>query len=80
MAGFPGVVGAIDCTYMRIVCPDRNNAMAFINGMDTIHWHRFVTISQDSGNRCKRKLIKTHIRNCFLIISIPRFTYVYKAK
>ena len=31
MAGFPGVVGAIDCTYMRIVCSDRSNAIAFIN-------------------------------------------------
>ena len=31
MAGFPCVVGAIDFTHVKIVCPDRNNAMAFIN-------------------------------------------------
>jgi len=30
-AGFPRVVGAIDCAHERIVCPDRNNAVAFIN-------------------------------------------------
>lgn len=31
IAHFSGVVGAIDCTHVRIVCPDRDSAMAFIN-------------------------------------------------
>lgn len=31
IAHFPGVVGAIDCTHIRIICPDKENAMAFIN-------------------------------------------------
>ena len=31
IAGFPGIVGVISCTHVRIVCPDRNNAVAFIN-------------------------------------------------
>ena len=31
IAGFPCVVGAIDCAHVRIVCPNTNNAVAFIN-------------------------------------------------
>ena len=30
---FPGVVGAIDCTHIRIICPDKDkdNAMTYVN-------------------------------------------------
>ena len=28
---FPGVIGAIDCTHVRITCPNNENAMAFVN-------------------------------------------------
>ena len=28
---FPGVIGAIDCTHVRIICPDQENGMAFVN-------------------------------------------------
>ena len=28
---FPGVIGAIDCTHVWIICPDKENAMAFVN-------------------------------------------------
>ena len=28
---FPGVIGAIDCTHVRIICPNKENAMAFVN-------------------------------------------------
>ena len=28
---FPGVIGAIDCTHIRIICPNKENAMAFVN-------------------------------------------------
>ena len=28
---FPGVIGAIDCTQIRIICPNKENAMAFVN-------------------------------------------------
>ena len=31
IAGFPWVVGAIDCCHVRIICPDREHAMAFVN-------------------------------------------------
>ena len=31
VANFPGVIGAIDCTHLRIICPNRENAMAFFN-------------------------------------------------
>jgi len=31
VAHFPDVIGAIDCTHIRIVCPDKQNAVAFIN-------------------------------------------------
>ena len=31
VAPFPGVIGAIDCTHVRIICPNKENAMAFIN-------------------------------------------------
>ena len=43
MAGFPGVVGAIDCTHVRIVFPDWNNAMAFM-------FLVFLTIAQLRNN------------------------------
>jgi len=28
---FPGVIGVIDCTHVRIICPNKENAMAFVN-------------------------------------------------
>ena len=28
---FPGVIGVIDCTHVRIICPNNENAMAFVN-------------------------------------------------
>ena len=28
---FLGVIGAIDCTHVRIICPNKENAMAFVN-------------------------------------------------
>ena len=28
---FPGILGAIDCTHIRIVCPDVENAMLWVN-------------------------------------------------
>ena len=28
---FPGVIGAIDCTHVRIICPNNENVMAFVN-------------------------------------------------
>ena len=28
---FPGVIGAIDCTHIRIIYPNKENAMAFVN-------------------------------------------------
>ena len=28
---FPGVIGAIDCTHIRIICPNKQNTMAFVN-------------------------------------------------
>lgn len=28
---FPGVIGAIDCTHVRVICPNKENAMAFVN-------------------------------------------------
>ena len=31
VAHFPGVIGAIDCTHIRIICPNKQNAMAFVN-------------------------------------------------
>ena len=31
VAHFGGVIGAIDCTHMRIICPNKRNTMAFIN-------------------------------------------------
>ena len=31
IAGFPWVVGAIDCCHVRTICPDREHAMAFVN-------------------------------------------------
>ena len=31
IAHFPGVIGAIDCTDIRIICPNKENAMAFVN-------------------------------------------------
>ena len=31
VAHFPGVIGAIDCTHIRIICPNKENAMAFVN-------------------------------------------------
>ena len=31
IATFPSVIGAIDCTHIRIICPNKENAMAFIN-------------------------------------------------
>ena len=30
-AGFPGVVGAIDCTHVRVMYPNRADAMAYVN-------------------------------------------------
>ena len=30
-AHFAGVIEAINCTHIRIICPNRENAMAFIN-------------------------------------------------
>ena len=29
VAHFPGVIGAIDCTHIRIICPNKENAIAF---------------------------------------------------
>ena len=31
VAHFPGVIGAIDCTHIRIICPNKENALAFFN-------------------------------------------------
>ena len=31
VAHFGGVIGAIDCAHMRIICPNKRNTMAFIN-------------------------------------------------
>ena len=31
VAHFPGVIGAIDCTHVRIICPNKENVTAFIN-------------------------------------------------
>ena len=31
VAHFPGVIGAIDCTHIRIICPNKENAMTFVN-------------------------------------------------
>ena len=31
VAHFPGVIGAIDCTHIRIICPNKANAMAIDN-------------------------------------------------
>ena len=31
VAHFPGVIGAIDCSHIRIICPNKENAMAFVN-------------------------------------------------
>ena len=28
---FPGVIRAINCTHVRIICPNKENAMAFVN-------------------------------------------------
>ncbi|XP_058960243.2 putative nuclease HARBI1 [Pocillopora verrucosa] len=28
---FPGVIGAIDCTHVRVICPNKENATAFVN-------------------------------------------------
>ena len=28
---FLGVIGAIDCTHVRVICPNKENAMAFVN-------------------------------------------------
>ena len=28
---FPGVIGAIDCTDVRVICPNKENGMAFVN-------------------------------------------------
>jgi len=28
---FPGVIGAIDCTHVRIIRPNKENVMAFVN-------------------------------------------------
>ena len=28
---FPGVIGAINCTHVRVICPNKENAMAFVN-------------------------------------------------
>ena len=28
---FSGVIGAIDCTHVRVICPNKENAMAFVN-------------------------------------------------
>ena len=32
VAHFPGVIGAIDCTHIRIISPNKENAMAFVKG------------------------------------------------
>ena len=47
IVGFPCVVRAIDCTHMRIVCPDRNNAVAFINRKQfySVNFKLFVTVT-----------------------------------
>nr|XP_058960243.1 putative nuclease HARBI1 [Pocillopora verrucosa] len=31
VGNFPGVIGAIDCTHVRVICPNKENAMAFVN-------------------------------------------------
>ena len=31
VAHFPDVIGAIDCTHIRIICPNKKNAIAFGN-------------------------------------------------
>ena len=31
VAHFPGVIGAIDCTHIRIIYPNKENAVAFVN-------------------------------------------------
>ena len=31
VAHFPGAIGAIGCTQIRIICPNKENAMAFVN-------------------------------------------------
>ena len=31
VAHFPGVIRAIDCAHIRIICPNKENAMAFVN-------------------------------------------------
>ena len=28
---FPGLIGAIDCTHIKIICPNKENAMTFVN-------------------------------------------------
>ena len=28
---FPGVIGAIDCIHFRVICPNKENAIAFVN-------------------------------------------------
>lgn len=31
VGNFLGVIGAIDCTHVRVICPNKENAMAFVN-------------------------------------------------
>ena len=31
VAHFPGAIRAIDCSHIRIICPNKENAMAFVN-------------------------------------------------
>ena len=66
-AGFPGVIGAIDCTHIRIPCPDVNLGLNFVNrrGYYSLNCQVVSSVSQQIVSIVAHHLGSTHDSRIF---------------
>lgn len=67
IAGFPGIIGAVDCTQIRIPCPNIDNGLIFINwkGYFSINCQVVCSASLKISSIVARRPGSTHVSRIF---------------